>query len=56
MADQEPKTYHGACHCGAFKFSVKLPELKKVSACGCSICSKVSSFFIFFLMKEIITC
>lgn len=41
MADQELETYSGSCHCGACKFSVKLPELKQVFACNCSICSKV---------------
>lgn len=40
MAEQSLETYHGNCHCGAFKFTVKLPELKQVSACNCSICSK----------------
>ncbi|KAJ6590016.1 Mss4-like protein [Mycena vulgaris] len=40
MADS-PKlvTYHGNCHCGAFKFTVELPELKAVYVCDCSICS-----------------
>ncbi|KAF6232678.1 hypothetical protein HO173_009117 [Letharia columbiana] len=40
MAEQGLETYHGNCHCGAFKFSVRLPELKQVLACNCSICSK----------------
>jgi len=35
-------TYHGNCHCGAFKFAVKLPEVKDVYACNCSICVRVS--------------
>ena len=43
--EQELETYSGSCHCGAFKFSVKLPELKQVFACNCSICSKVPSLF-----------
>ncbi|CAF9943603.1 MAG: hypothetical protein ALECFALPRED_000748 [Alectoria fallacina] len=29
MAEPILETYHGNCHCGAFKFSVKLPELKQ---------------------------
>ena len=41
MTEQVFETYHGDCHCGAFKFSVRLPELKQVVACNCSICSKV---------------
>lgn len=40
MAEQVLETYRGNCHCGAFKFSVSLPELKQVVACNCSICSK----------------
>ncbi|KAJ7094383.1 Mss4-like protein [Mycena epipterygia] len=32
--------YRGNCHCGAFKFTFKAPELKQVFGCNCSICSK----------------
>ena len=45
MAEEALKTYHGNCHCGAFQFSVKLPELKQVYACDCSICTKVLPLF-----------
>jgi hypothetical protein len=38
----EMETYRGNCHCGNFKFSVKVPELKKVRICNCSICTRVS--------------
>ena len=31
--------YHGSCHCGRVRFSVKT-VLDKVVACNCSICSK----------------
>lgn len=34
------KTYRGNCHCGAFVYEVELPEIKAVSTCNCSICSK----------------
>ncbi|KFY32460.1 hypothetical protein V493_00193 [Pseudogymnoascus sp. VKM F-4281 (FW-2241)] len=34
------KTYHGGCHCGAFKFAIRIPEMKYVMACNCSICIK----------------
>ncbi len=37
----ELKEYHGNCHCGNFRFSVKLAPLKQVMACNCSICSRV---------------
>ncbi|KAJ7248433.1 Mss4-like protein [Mycena rebaudengoi] len=32
--------YPASCHCGAFKFIVKIPEVKRVDACDCSICSR----------------
>lgn len=38
------KTYKGNCHCGNFKFSITVPELKKVRPCDCSICTKVCCF------------
>ncbi|KAJ7834601.1 Mss4-like protein [Mycena leptocephala] len=36
----QPIEYRGNCHCGAFKFTMKAPELKQAFACTCSICSK----------------
>ncbi|KAJ7249206.1 Mss4-like protein [Mycena haematopus] len=36
----EYREYRGNCHCGAFKFTFKSPELKQAFACNCSICSK----------------
>ena len=44
---QELKTYYGNCHCGAFKFSIKIPELKSVEECNCSICLKKGYLWIF---------
>ena len=44
---QERKTYHGNCHCGAFKFSANIPELEKVTECNCSICFKKGYKWIF---------
>jgi hypothetical protein len=38
--EQPTKTYRGNCHCGAFVFEVEAPEIKSVSDCKCSICSK----------------
>ncbi|KAJ7133511.1 Mss4-like protein [Mycena epipterygia] len=32
--------YRGNCHCGAFKFTLKTPEVKQAFACDCSIYSK----------------
>jgi hypothetical protein len=34
------KTYRGNCHCGAYVFETKLPEITKVKVCNCSICYK----------------
>ena len=34
------KTYRGNCHCAAFIYEVELPEIKAVTACNCSICTK----------------
>ncbi|KAH9221425.1 Mss4-like protein [Leptodontidium sp. 2 PMI_412] len=43
----ELKTYYGNCHCGAYKFSVKLPELKSAMTCNCSICLKKGTWWVF---------
>ncbi|KAJ7055020.1 Mss4-like protein [Mycena amicta] len=42
MADSAPPTveYKGNCHCGAFIFTFKAPEIKSASTCDCSICSR----------------
>jgi hypothetical protein len=32
--------YHRNCHCGAFKFTLTVPEIRSASACSCSICSR----------------
>ncbi|KAJ7266882.1 hypothetical protein B0H12DRAFT_1098573 [Mycena haematopus] len=33
-------SYPGNCHCGAFKFIVKLPDLNHVLSCDCRLCSR----------------
>lgn len=33
-------TYHGNCHCGAYRFEVALPKITEVIACDCSLCIK----------------
>jgi hypothetical protein len=40
MSETQPelKTYHGNCHCGAFKFTIDVPEITAVTRCKCSIC------------------
>ncbi|KAL2130441.1 hypothetical protein VTI74DRAFT_6387 [Chaetomium olivicolor] len=38
--EQSTKKYRGNCHCGAFVFEVEVPEIKTVSDCNCSICTK----------------
>ncbi|KAF7332706.1 Glutathione-dependent formaldehyde-activating enzyme [Mycena kentingensis (nom. inval.)] len=39
-ADTQNIHYKGACHCGAFEFSFKLPEITKTSECDCSYCAR----------------
>lgn len=34
------KTYRGNCHCGAFIYEAKLPEITSYTQCNCSICHK----------------
>jgi hypothetical protein len=43
----ELKTYYGNCHCGAFKFNIRIPELASVTECDCSICFKKAYKWIF---------
>ncbi|KAJ6588746.1 hypothetical protein B0H19DRAFT_1248359 [Mycena capillaripes] len=38
--DSELTAYPGNCHCGAFKFIVKLPNLNHIFSCNCSLCSR----------------
>jgi hypothetical protein len=43
------RTYKGACHCGAFKFSVRIPPLTPgadIWTCDCSICQKQSYIWV----------
>jgi hypothetical protein len=49
MAEATPelKTYHGNCHCGAFKFNLKLPEITSVMGCNCSICFRKDYKWVF---------
>jgi hypothetical protein len=46
-ATSELKTYRGNCHCGAFVYEVKLPEIKGVGQCNCSICTKKGYLWVF---------
>ncbi|KAG4027277.1 hypothetical protein MFRU_031g00260 [Monilinia fructicola] len=34
----ELKTYNGNCHCGAFKYFIRVPVITSVTQCNCSIC------------------
>ena len=41
MAKAEAYSWHeGACHCGAVRFAVALPDEIVASECNCSICAK----------------
>ncbi|KAL7627550.1 hypothetical protein AAE478_001743 [Parahypoxylon ruwenzoriense] len=37
---QELKTYRGNCHCAAYVYEIKLPEVTELTECNCSICYK----------------
>lgn len=43
----ELKTYYGNCHCGAFKFNIKVPEITSLMDCNCSICSRKGYQWVF---------
>lgn len=43
----ELKTYYGNCHCGAFKFNIRIPELTSATECNCSICFKKAYKWVF---------
>jgi hypothetical protein len=34
------RSYRGNCHCGAFVYTLRCPEITTVLACNCSICAK----------------
>ncbi|KAJ6536681.1 glutathione-dependent formaldehyde-activating enzyme [Mycena vulgaris] len=44
--------YRGNCHCGAFKFTFKAPEIKQAFACNCSICARNGYLWAFPASKE----
>ncbi|TDZ61052.1 Centromere protein V [Colletotrichum trifolii] len=46
VTDNQWKTYRGNCHCAAFVYEVKYPEIKSASACNCSICTKKGTLWI----------
>jgi hypothetical protein len=38
MVSDNTRQWNGACHCGAVKFTVQLPEELRGARCNCSIC------------------
>lgn len=40
------KTYRGNCHCGAFIYEAKLPEITSFTECNCSICHKKGNAYL----------
>ncbi|KAJ7279699.1 Mss4-like protein [Mycena rebaudengoi] len=47
MSETPLVDYPGNCHCGAFKFILKVPKLEKVLLCNCSICSRNGYLWVF---------
>lgn len=47
MSLHTPQTLQGNCHCGAFKFEMTAPEIRKAQSCNCSLCSKKGYLWIF---------
>ena len=49
MSEETPerKTYSGNCHCGAFKFTIRVPELQEFAECSCDTCVKNGYKWIF---------
>ncbi|PHH85937.1 hypothetical protein CDD83_10976 [Cordyceps sp. RAO-2017] len=45
--DGPERTYRGNCHCGAFVFEARLPEVRAVHECNCSLCRRKGYLFVF---------
>ena len=39
MSQDELRTHHGSCHCGAVRFRFEAPARVRVQRCNCSVCS-----------------
>jgi len=44
--DTKLKEYTGNCHCGAFKYSVTVPEIKSATFCTCSMCQRKGYLYV----------
>ena len=40
------QSYRGNCHCGAVKYTIKLPPIEIVTDCDCSYCFRRNSLWI----------
>ncbi|KAG4423873.1 hypothetical protein IFR04_003018 [Cadophora malorum] len=43
----DTKEYKGNCHCGLFKFTISVPELRSVRVCDCSYCYRKAIPWVF---------
>ncbi len=46
-------TYRGNCHCGAFVFEARIPEVEFVVECDCSNCLKKGYLWLFLDSKDV---
>lgn len=48
----EMHVYHGNCHCGAIKYTVKVPVIDTVNVCNCAYCFKKGYLWVALLGED----
>jgi hypothetical protein len=43
----QAQDYHGSCHCGAVRYTVKSSPLEQAVSCNCSMCRRKGTLFAF---------
>lgn len=44
---REPATYHGSCHCGAVRYTVRSAPIDTAMSCNCSMCRRKGTLLTF---------